>query len=437
MRIDETATEIALVVTQYPDLYDGDFTGLFNAAQTVAGTTPVTGLLGTTIITGIVRCSNGKQTIAWQKRSPQATFNSLFGTAPGSVPVLPNSYVVPKGGTLIAVEVFTSASPWVLSASLMGGAGTTSLRSYALYQPRLGSLSTVKCGKSAMTSPGLLKRGSVTIMTGLLAIPLVAMTGAAIDLARIWLVKSRLQMSLDAAVLVVARDLATGGTSVDGLNLFWANFGRSSSPEQIGCMGATATDPMVHNPAPGGVAGSMQLTSTAIVTPTLLGIIGIGPVTVNGASTAQSAAYGLELALVLDNTGSMAGSSITSLISASNQLLGHPVWRRRHAAASVGLGRAIRRHDQYRQHAHQLAGRRHHQSGALCAIALDGLRDGAHRRRPARRTATTSTTRRQAQAPFKPFLYKSTYHVTHSGPIGIIPATEGTRSRIITVSRRQ
>ena len=50
---------------------------------------------------------------------------------------------MPKNGTLIAVEVFTSASPWVLSASLMGGSGSTSLRSYALYQPRLGSLSTV------------------------------------------------------------------------------------------------------------------------------------------------------------------------------------------------------------------------------------------------------------------------------------------------------
>ena len=68
-----------------------------------------------------------------------------------------------------------------------------------------------------MTTNGLLKRGSVAIMTGLLAIPLVAMTGAAIDLARVWLVKSRLQMSLDAAVLVVARDLATGGTSADGV----------------------------------------------------------------------------------------------------------------------------------------------------------------------------------------------------------------------------
>ncbi len=58
MRVDETATELAVVVTQYSNLYQSDFTTLFSAAQTIAGTTPVTGLLGTTIISGIVN-SNG------------------------------------------------------------------------------------------------------------------------------------------------------------------------------------------------------------------------------------------------------------------------------------------------------------------------------------------------------------------------------------------
>ena len=145
MRLDETATEISLVVTQYDNLYDSDFTYLFNAAQTIAGVTPVTGLIGATIITGIVN-SGGKQTIAWQRRSPSATFNSQFATAIGSVPNLPSSYLLPAGASLIAVEVFTTTTPWVFSASLMGGANATSLRSYALYQPRLGSLSTVNTG---------------------------------------------------------------------------------------------------------------------------------------------------------------------------------------------------------------------------------------------------------------------------------------------------
>jgi Flp pilus assembly protein TadG len=166
------------------------------------------------------------------------------------------------------------------------------------------------------------RSGSVTMMTGLLAIPLVAMIGLAVDLSRIWLVRSRLQTSLDAAVLVVARDLATGGTSADGINLFWANFGRTSGPSTIGFLGATATTPVVYNPAPGGPTGSVELTSTATITPAILGVLNIGAVTVSGASTAQSAAFGLELSMVLDNTGSMAGWPITSVISSANDLLG-------------------------------------------------------------------------------------------------------------------
>jgi Flp pilus assembly protein TadG len=144
MRMDETSTEVAVAVTQYANLYDSDFTLLFLASQTIANTTPVSGLFGATIISGVVN-TGGRQTIAWQKISPSATFKSLIGVA-GAVPVLPNSYVLPTGGTLIAVEVFTTASPWVLSATLMGGPGSSSIRSYALFQPRLGSLSVVTAG---------------------------------------------------------------------------------------------------------------------------------------------------------------------------------------------------------------------------------------------------------------------------------------------------
>jgi Flp pilus assembly protein TadG len=162
-------------------------------------------------------------------------------------------------------------------------------------------------------------------MTALLAVPLVAMMGLAIDLSRVWLVRSRLQVSLDAAVLVAARDISTGGTSADGVNMFWTNFNRTSktirSGGYPGYQGATATDPKVFIPAPGDVSGSVQMTSTATVVPTLLGVLNIGVVTVGAASTAKTAATGLELAMVLDNTGSMAGSSITALITASQTLL--------------------------------------------------------------------------------------------------------------------
>jgi Flp pilus assembly protein TadG len=144
MRVDETANEVAVIVTQYANLYLSDFTDVFKASQTIANTSPVTGARGATIISGIVNI-NGKQTIAWQQISASATFKSLIGVL-GAPPVLPNNYVLPSGGTLIAVEVFTTASPWVLSAKMMGGPGGSSIRSYVLFQPRLGTLSAILPG---------------------------------------------------------------------------------------------------------------------------------------------------------------------------------------------------------------------------------------------------------------------------------------------------
>jgi Flp pilus assembly protein TadG len=163
------------------------------------------------------------------------------------------------------------------------------------------------------------RRGAIGVMTALLAVPLIAMTGLAIDVSRISLVKARLQMALDAAVLVEARDLGPGGSNstADGIALFWANFGRVSNVTTIGYMGATATIPVVGAP----VSGSVLMTGSATIGVSMLGVLGIRPVTVTAASTAQTAATGLEVALALDNTGSMAGSSMTSLITASQQLV--------------------------------------------------------------------------------------------------------------------
>jgi Flp pilus assembly protein TadG len=159
MRLEATANQVALVVTQYNDLYVSDFTGtpnLFDTAQTIAGTTPVTGSAATTIITGIVTDGSAtpRQTIAWQKRSDTRTTPvSLFGTAVGATPTMPDNYVMAKNGMLIAVEVFSPATPLVFSASMMGGAIATTLRSYTLYQARLGTLNPIHSGTRPLNNP--------------------------------------------------------------------------------------------------------------------------------------------------------------------------------------------------------------------------------------------------------------------------------------------
>lgn len=145
LRVDEVSTSLARLVTGYQQLYAGDFPGLFQAGQVMAGAVQVGGSDGATIITGLVNLS-GAPVVAWRQQSGNAGFTSAFGPV-GGVPVnLPDDYALPAGSSIVAVEVFSSIHPWVLGESVMGSQGSPTLRGAALYQPRASLLSQVTPG---------------------------------------------------------------------------------------------------------------------------------------------------------------------------------------------------------------------------------------------------------------------------------------------------
>ena len=143
--LDSTATVMANTVSQYSELYTGDFPTLFAAAQSIAGAAQVTGGTGCTIISGIVNSGSGPL-IVWQQASSTASFcASKFGTA-GTVPVLPDGYALPANSTLIAVEAYAPGTPWVLSAATMGTSASQLQRGYALFQTRTAILASITTG---------------------------------------------------------------------------------------------------------------------------------------------------------------------------------------------------------------------------------------------------------------------------------------------------
>lgn len=146
MRLDRVASGLGLVLSSYTELYDNDFPGLFQASKTMAGESlKVDGKDGATIVTGIVN-SAGTPKIAWRQQTAGSAFTSQFGAVNDAPANLPDNYAVPTGQSVIAVEVYTSASPWVLSKNLMDVLGSQSLRSYALFQPRAALLGTINPG---------------------------------------------------------------------------------------------------------------------------------------------------------------------------------------------------------------------------------------------------------------------------------------------------
>ena len=159
------------------------------------------------------------------------------------------------------------------------------------------------------------RRGGIGTMGIFLVIPVIAAVGLGVDLARLWLVKSRLQTSVDAAALVAGKGINTAAGTVDGTALFWSNFGRTppsgvtdpTKKGNTGYLGAIATDPTFTTVS----ADTILIKASATLERTLLGVVGKSLGTVSAQASVKRAAFGMEVALVLDVTGSM-GPNVSS-----------------------------------------------------------------------------------------------------------------------------
>jgi Flp pilus assembly protein TadG len=165
--------------------------------------------------------------------------------------------------------------------------------------------------------------GNVAIIFALASIPLIAFVGAAVDYSRANSVKAAMQSALDSAALMMSKEASTDTSTqlqTNASNYFKALFTRTEATN----VQVTA----VYNPSS---ATAMILNATAQVPTTLISIIGINNIDLSLTSTSKWGETRLRVALVLDNTGSMAQSGkMTALIAATKSLLGQL-----QAAASV------------------------------------------------------------------------------------------------------
>lgn len=159
------------------------------------------------------------------------------------------------------------------------------------------------------------RRGNVTMTFALASIPLIGAMGAAVDYSRANSTRTAMLAALDSTALILSKDAQT--LTTDQLNtkakaIFLANFNRSDAKN------ITVT-PVLTSPASGSFA--LQVSATASVDTTFTAIW--KPTMEIGANT--QSVWGLkrlELALALDNTGSMASSQkMTQLKLAAKDLL--------------------------------------------------------------------------------------------------------------------
>lgn len=153
------------------------------------------------------------------------------------------------------------------------------------------------------------ERGSVAMIFGVTLIPTLLAIGLAVDTARAYAVKSQLQHALDAAALAVG---SSSGTEAQmqalAQKFFNANFNSNGL--------ATAANVQIS------VNGdTISASGTATVDATLMSLGGFDVIQIAQQSQVVRAIRGLELAMVLDNTGSMTTSdNIGALRDAAREL---------------------------------------------------------------------------------------------------------------------
>ena len=140
--------------------------------------------------------------------------------------------------------------------------------------------------------------GAIAIIFGLCAIPAVIAAGMAIDVGRAYMVKIRLGAALDAAALAVGSETNQTPSQLTTTlqNYFTANYPATA-------LGTNVT----VTPVPANAdltASTVTFQAQATVPMTFMQLVGVNSIDVTVSAQTKKTA-GLEVAVVLDNTGSM------------------------------------------------------------------------------------------------------------------------------------
>lgn len=156
------------------------------------------------------------------------------------------------------------------------------------------------------------RRGNAAILFALSIIPLVGATGAAVDYSMANANRTSMQKALDSTALALAKLMPLTQTQLDtqGWQIFQASLGKVSVTINPG-------DLQIRTPE----SGRLVLEVSGQYQPSISGIIGINHFPVGAHAEVTWGVGKIEVALVLDNSGSMDGQRITELRKASKNLL--------------------------------------------------------------------------------------------------------------------
>ena len=132
------------------------------------------------------------------------------------------------------------------------------------------------------------RSGNVAVIFALASVPLICMVGAAIDFGRANVIKVKMQSAVDSVALLLSKEAATEN--------YFSSLFNSSETKNI----------TVKTTYSNSSGTTVALDTTADVPTSILSLLGINSIKVGASSMAKWGSVKLRVALVLDNTGSMA-----------------------------------------------------------------------------------------------------------------------------------
>jgi len=149
------------------------------------------------------------------------------------------------------------------------------------------------------------KEGNIAVIFAIALVPVIAFIGAAIDYSRASKARTSMQAALDSASLMLSKDLANGAITADQIpakaaayfNALYTAKGQAPVTQQV------TVDYTVAN---GSTPSSMHLKVSGQIQTDFIKVVNQPTIGFNVSSTAAWGNTRMRVAMVLDNTGSMA-----------------------------------------------------------------------------------------------------------------------------------
>ncbi|WP_310476678.1 pilus assembly protein TadG-related protein [Sandarakinorhabdus sp.] len=156
------------------------------------------------------------------------------------------------------------------------------------------------------------QRGNIALAGALMLVPLSLLAGMAIDFGRAWVAQDQLTQAVDAAALAGARQLGVRDPGPEARQFFAANM---SEVDDITVESLTIS-PSTDNQ-------TLTVSATGRLSTTFLALAGSEwqQLPIRAQAQTRRTTMGMEMALVLDVTGSMAGTAMTQMKLAAADLV--------------------------------------------------------------------------------------------------------------------